>query len=556
MNSKEYWEKREAEAFKRQIKDEAEYEKELQRIYKETLDRVQKEIEAFYGRYAAAEGISIADAKKRVAKVDIEAYERKAKKYVADREFSKEANEEMRLYNATMRINRLEMLKANIGLEMIAGHEELQEFMEEVLQGRTMEELQRQAGILGKTIQTNAKLANSIVNASFHNATFSNRIWMYQDLLKNELDTLLQSGMIQGKNPRVLAKEIRKRFDVKASDAERLMRTELARVQTDAQKKAFEEMGFEMYRFIHNKATHKGKRITCSDCVRVAEKDNGYGKGIYLVKDMQIGVNAPPLHPNCRCSVAAHEDDAEFEAWLDYLDKGGTTEQWNKTGKKQWKNGASIHDIIKGNANAHSVSDARSLSELEEMMRSITGKKISLAGTEFELMKKNMQQILDLAEEYGVRFNEITVTNKRKYLGEVLRTGRYADYVAFNYPTAYYKKTAKLLEMVRKSAEAGSMPNIGEKHYDILTTTHEFAHTLSDELSSRLYGYDVDFWNEIEDVYAAYKKNGNGVLGKYASSNQNEFMAEAFAEAKLSESPSKWAQMTLEIIDKYFKKKK
>lgn len=330
MSSATYWAKREAENFKRQIKDEAEYEKELKRIYKETLDRVQKEIEAFYGRYAASEGISINEAKKRVAKADIEAYERKAKKYVADKEFSKEANEEMRLYNATMRINRLEMLKANIGLEMIAGHEELQELMEEVLQGRTMEELERQAGILGKTINSNAKKANSIVNASFHNATFSDRIWMYQDLLKHELDSLLQSGMIQGKNPCVLAKEIRKRFDVKASDAERLMRTELARVQTAAQKKAFEEMGYEMYRFVHNKATHKGKRITCSDCVRVAEKDNGYGKGIYLVKDMMPGVNAPPLHPNCRCSVAAHEDDAEFEAWLDYLDKGGTTEQWNR----------------------------------------------------------------------------------------------------------------------------------------------------------------------------------------------------------------------------------
>ena len=346
MTSAEYWEKREDENFKRQIKDEAEYEKELRRIYKETLDRVQKEIEAFYGRYAASEGISINEAKKRVAKADIEAFERKAKKYVADREFSKEANEEMRLYNATMRINRLEMLKANIGLEMIAGHEELQELMEEVLQGRTMEELQRQAGILGKTINANAKKADSIVNASFHNATFSDRIWMYQDLLKHELDSLLQSGMIQGKNPRVLAKEIRKRFDVKASDAERLMRTELARVQTAAQKKAFEEMGYEMYRFVHNKATHKGKRITCSDCVRVAEKDSGYGKGIYLVKDMMPGVNAPPLHPNCRFSVAAHEDDAEFEAWLDYLDKGGSTEQWNKTGRKQWKKSRKVSESI------------------------------------------------------------------------------------------------------------------------------------------------------------------------------------------------------------------
>lgn len=79
-------------------------------------------------------------------------------------------------------------------------------------------------------------MANSIVNASFHNATFSDRIWMHQDLLKNDLNKLLQIGLIQGKNPKTLATELRKRFNVKQSDAERLMQTELARVQVEAQK--------------------------------------------------------------------------------------------------------------------------------------------------------------------------------------------------------------------------------------------------------------------------------------------------------------------------------
>lgn len=90
--------------------------------------------------------------------------------------FSDKANEEMRLYNLTMKVNRLEMLKANIGLEMIKGHAELETFMGEILQGRTEEELKRQAGILGNTIKDNAKLAHTIPNASFHNATFSDRI--------------------------------------------------------------------------------------------------------------------------------------------------------------------------------------------------------------------------------------------------------------------------------------------------------------------------------------------------------------------------------------------
>ena len=100
------------------------------------------------------------------------------------------------------------------------------------------------------------------------------------------------------------------------------------------------------------------------------------------------------------------------------------------------------------------------------------------------------------------------------------------------------------------------MPIIPGRKIPVYTTTHEFAHTLSEELVSRLYDRDVDFWDEIEDVYARYRKSGETVLGKYATSNQNEFMAEAFAYAKLGNRPNEYADEVLSIIDKYFKRKK
>ena len=352
VSSKDYWENREKEALKAYQKQEEEYDKEIERIYRDMLDAIQKEIDAFYAKYAKKEGITLAEAKKRVSKLDIEAYERKAKRYVkeaaADRRanggqtdftgsyFSEQANEEMMLYNLTMKVNRLEMLKANIGLELIKGHNELENFMGEILQGRTMEELERQAGILGRTIKDNAKLAHTIPNASFHNATFSDRIWQYQDLMKADLSKTLQTALIQGKNPRAVASEVRKHLigDKYGKGArgniERLMRTELARVQTEAQKKSIEEAGFEMYMFICNE---DGR--TCDICQKAASKDSGHGKGIYLIKDMMPGTNAAPLHPNCRCSTAPHEDSKDYEAWLEHLDKGGTTEEWNILGKKE-----------------------------------------------------------------------------------------------------------------------------------------------------------------------------------------------------------------------------
>lgn len=323
MNSHDYWRKREDEALKHYQKQETEYDKEIKRIYQSQLDAIQKEIDGFYGRYAAREGITLAEAKKRVSKADVEAYGRKAAKYVKNKDFSVRANEEMRLYNATMRINRLELLKANIGLELIAGHDELEKFMSGILKHRTEEELKRQASILGKTVRNNAQKANAIPNASFHNATFSDRIWMYQDAMKADLSKLLQSGLIQGKNPRALARELKKNFDASTSNAERLMRTEMARVQTEAQKQSFIRNGFEEYEFIAN-----------SGCCDVCQGLNGKH---FKVAKMMPGENAAPMHPHCRCSTAAYEDSEDYEAWLDYLDKGGSTKEWNAHGKAEWK---------------------------------------------------------------------------------------------------------------------------------------------------------------------------------------------------------------------------
>ena len=328
MNSQEYWAKREEEALKHYITDEAEYSKEINRIYSNMLDSCNEQINAFYGRYASKEGITLAEAKKRVSELDIKAYERKAKRYVKDKDFSAKANEEMRLYNATMKINRLEMLKANIGLEMIAGHDELEKFMGGILKGRTEEELARQAGILGKTIKNNAKLAHAIPNASFHNATFSDRIWQYQDLMREDLGKLLQQGLIQGKNPRAIAKDLKKYWygnDPRTGGGavycmERLMRTELARVQTEAQKQSFERNGFDEYEFIVN-----------GGCCPICEALKGKH---FKVAKMMPGENAPPMHPHCRCSTAAYSDRAEYDEWLDFLEQGGTTEEYNKLKSK------------------------------------------------------------------------------------------------------------------------------------------------------------------------------------------------------------------------------
>lgn len=324
MPKNDYWRQRETVQRNKNIRDQKEFDKRIEQIYRQTMDDIQKEIDSFYARYASAEGITMAEAKRRASKLDMGSYARKAKRYVEEQDFSKQANEEMRLYNLTMKVNRLELLKANLGLELVKNFDKLEKLFGKRLTEKMLQEFKRQAGILGKTVtETNAaKRAKVLVNASFHNATWSERIWMHQDLLKNELDGLLRNGLIQGKGTIELARELRKIFAVSVMESERLMRTELARVQTAAQKESFERNGFEEYEYICC-----GLPDACDACRALDGK-------IFKVKDMMPGENAPPLHPNCHCSTAAASANrAEFDAWLDAKEAGTTSMGW-----EEWRN--------------------------------------------------------------------------------------------------------------------------------------------------------------------------------------------------------------------------
>ena len=300
-----YWRERETEAIRHRIKDEQEYFKEVKRVFDNASVNIDKEIKAFYMRYASKEGITLAEAKKRASQMDIEAFSNKAKRYVKTKDFSDQANEELRLYNLTMKINRLELLKANIGLELVDAYQDLEDITRKAMTERTREELKRQSGILGESINDSKKAVEDIVGQSFYNATFSDRIWHNQTLLKSQLDTLISTGLIQGRNPKALAGELQKVFGTSRYNAERLLITELARVQTQSQQNAYEQCGYEEYQFI---------TIGAGACPICRHMDGR----TFKIRDMMVGENAPPLHPNCRCSTSA--SDTSTRNYDDLLD--------------------------------------------------------------------------------------------------------------------------------------------------------------------------------------------------------------------------------------------
>lgn len=304
-----YWAKREEENNRKKIRDDKKLTKAIEERQRKAMNEIQEQIDAFYGRYADKEGISISEARKRVETIDMKRYEGKAKRYVkgahsgvesiAAQSFTKQANEEMRLYNLTMKVNRLELLKMNIDLELIAMTNDVESFLYKSFNRYVIDEYERLSGILGETLNFNERHVKSIVQSSFMNATWSERLWGDNTALRNELDTLLHRGIIQGRNPRELARDVKKKFNTSTYESERLLRSELARVQIQVQEDSYKQAGITKYSI-----------VTESTACEICKPFDGK---VYDLSEMQIGVNSPLFHANCRCSTSAYYDRKAWE---------------------------------------------------------------------------------------------------------------------------------------------------------------------------------------------------------------------------------------------------
>lgn len=226
----------------------------------------------------------------------------------------------MKVYNATMRLNRLEYLKSQVGLTMVDLGMNVSNDMRDKIQADYMDEIKRQSGILGedltKTSLWTSKEVATIVMAQTGSANFSQRVWADTDALKAELDAVISTGIIRGDNPREMARLLKEHVRQTVTNhryvTERLARTESARVQFVAQKNSLIEMD---YRFCQWHAEPSACKI-CSDIYR---HDTKWGRGVYEVDN----VPTVPAHPNCRCGISAY--------WVDGADNSYKANAKEKT---------------------------------------------------------------------------------------------------------------------------------------------------------------------------------------------------------------------------------
>lgn len=177
----------------------------------------------------------------------------------------------------------------------------------------------------------NDRAINEAVNAKWSGKHFSKRIWDNTDKLAEESQKLVVKALMSGEALNKTADKLAEKFQVSKFQATTLVRTETAHIHNEADFQAYKDVGIKRYKYL---ATLD--YATCGTCQPL----DGM---VFDVSQRQEGVNAPVMHPRCRCTTTPDIDYANRRARdpitgkSSVIDGSVTYEQWVKNMTPQQK---------------------------------------------------------------------------------------------------------------------------------------------------------------------------------------------------------------------------
>ena len=304
--------KAQAELMKRDL----DRDKMLAQLYQESYDRMQAQIDQFYMAYAGKEGLTKQEAMKRVSEMDVTKFNDKVAKAVREKDFSPGTNAWLREYNLKMKVSRLELLKAELTLEIQNLTAEVNEVFDKARIDEYLNEYKRQAGILGISSSGAKKRMQAILDADFYGQNFSSRVWGGLGLratLQREVFGSLNRIFTDMMGYKQEMKRLAKKYGTSEQNAQRLLKTEIARINADTQLAMFKENKFTHMIFVAEPGA-------CNICGPLDQK-------AIPIDDVEKGVNMFPMHPNCRCSSYGHIK-MDYKAGGSTLDREATNGFW------------------------------------------------------------------------------------------------------------------------------------------------------------------------------------------------------------------------------------
>ena len=310
MKNQDYWTQRKANLIYEQMDKAEKQADKFDKVYEEAKAYLDKEINKIFDKFQRDYGLS-ENAARQVLKT------MKDKKELADLRRMLEArpndpNIQRLLADLdspaySFRMKRLERLSDDLDLMRSSiYHSEKQSsdgFYSDLMKDsyyKATFDLQQQTGLAYHFSGLPETEIKRLQGLKWTGEAYSDRIWSNTGALASSVKDELLVSLMTGRSVRDTSQAIAERFEVGKNKARRLVRTESAFFHNQMELLSYEDAEIEKYKFVAVL-----DRRTSHIC---QEHDNK----VYETKNATPGVNYPPLHPWCRSTTIAYDEDADY----------------------------------------------------------------------------------------------------------------------------------------------------------------------------------------------------------------------------------------------------
>lgn len=303
-----YWEERLKKLYAQVETEEAKLSKQLSRYYQAEAEKLSREIASYYQKYGADNvleyrkmllGLSESDRHLLFSQMD--EFARRYPQYA----------KLMPVRESIYKLDQMEALHESMRLQQLEiGAREI-ELIEPLLKSDALKAanfIAEQMGFGTNFYTVNANAVMLTVGAKWADGMdFSDRIWANKQKLTDYLHNEFAQGLARGVNYDTLERQLREKFaDRSRYETMRVVRTEGTFVLAEAQAQGFmgiygkDDAAYSLSTIPDNKACAICKEIEAETITNPV-----------LISEREPGINYPPVHPNCRCSIQFALGDRE-----------------------------------------------------------------------------------------------------------------------------------------------------------------------------------------------------------------------------------------------------
>lgn len=323
----EYWRLRALALEAASYETAEQYLKRLEELYTETTLNIQKDIAFWYLRFAKNNKVPFSEAKRMLTSKELKEFQWNVQKYI---EYGKNQNlnslyrKELENISCRVHISRLESLQTQLKhhIEKLYGEEI--KGITELLNGvyeegfyNTSFEISKGLGIGVDLHKYNEAEIEDIIKKpwSADGKNFSERLWGRKKQLLNDLvEKDLPNALIRGESNEKIVERWANKLNADRKAVGRVVRTERAYINSRSALDSYKKIGVEKYQIL---ATLD---MRTSDICRDMDLD------VFNLSEYDVGVTAPPFHPNCRTTTVPYfEDDFTKDETRAARDENGNT---------------------------------------------------------------------------------------------------------------------------------------------------------------------------------------------------------------------------------------